>query len=676
MSSLRRCLRPLAPALLAGLLVIAATPASALGYDDAGYLAYADRMQERLDRLWDERREFYRPGNGGADALVNANLLLTHSVAARAGHRGPARKDARARAIAKALVSSPVFIERPAVHPTSGSQPHAPGWTSSMYDAQAQQHVMIDAQIADALVHAWRARRELALPERTVRLIADRIHRVAHSWFWRWPRLRLNQINWYALIYAADATVTGDRTLLRHDLRAQLTRFISGPRNFGAGMRFQYVPRRPPSAPANVDSAEYSNMVLSTLRFYVQARRAGMAPLPPAGRAFVRRWIRRVIAGYWTHGGYLNWDTGLGFERWHLGKKYGLAQQALIGIAQTPRLQPGRAWGWWAKWMFDRGLAVYERLPVAETGVPAGVRFGVYSFPQSVGDAQLTAALLQANAARAVEAGLGRMRGETPPALYAFDPDIGRLAITTPTYNTAIIAVNQRAFPYGGIELARLFDADQHVAANIGGRAPSAFGLLVRSPSGAQVFASETGRARVDPAVTPVRLIRAPAGTSATARTQPGQVFAEPFHELRARGVFTAGRLRAVTTHRFTAAFIDTYWRLDRLRGRARLRADVTFPSWGGGAGVTALLRDGSRVRITAGRAVALAAIVRFEISSAGSGYAVAPLRRPRGAIAHVIQPARQSSQPDPGPTLAIELARGARWARARFAARIRVHPR
>ena len=31
-----------------------------------------------------------------------------------------------------------------------------------------------------------------------------------------------------------------------------------------------------------------------------------------------------------------------------------------------------------------------------------------------------------------------------------------------------------------------------------------------------------------------------------------------------------------------------------------------------------------------------------------------------QGAIARVIQPARQSSQPDPGPTLAIELARGA----------------
>ena len=96
MSSLRRCTRPLAPALLAGLLVIAAAPASAVGYDDAGYLAYDDRMQERLDRLWDERRGLYRPGEGGADSLLNASLLLTHSVAAHAGHHGPTRNDPRA----------------------------------------------------------------------------------------------------------------------------------------------------------------------------------------------------------------------------------------------------------------------------------------------------------------------------------------------------------------------------------------------------------------------------------------------------------------------------------------------------------------------------------------------------------------------------------------------------
>jgi hypothetical protein len=659
---------------LVPLLVVAGPPATALAYDDAGYLAYADRMQERLDPLWDEGSGQYRPGPGGVDALINSLLLLTHSVAAQQGHAGPARNDHRARLIARALVSPPVFIERRSAHPAPGSQTHAPGWTSSMWSADAGQHLVFDAEIVDGLVHAWKARRALGLSDETAAKIADRIHRVASSHFWRWPTIRLNQVNWYALMYAADATVTGRPGLLRRDLRGQLARFVAG-RNFGAGLRFQYLPHRPPYARANLDSAEYANIVLSFLRFYTQARRAGMAPLSRAGRGLVRRWERRVIAGYWTHGGYLNWDTGLGFERWHQAKKLGLAQQALIGIAQVRKLQPSGEWGRWAKWMLDRGLRFYERLPVGEGGLPDPVLFKLFTVPQSIGSARLAAARLQANAARAVEAGLGRMRAAAPPSLYAYDPDIGRLAVTTPAYNTAIVAVNQRAFPYGGIELARLFDGDQRVAASVGGRAPAAFGLLVREPNGRRVFSSQTGRARTDPAVTPLRLTRAPSGTGATAATAPGgRVFAGPFKDLRARGSVSAGRFRAVTSHRFTPTTIETNWLLERTYGRARLRADVLLPSWGAAsARVVAVLRDGARVSLRGAGAVRLARVVRFEIASTHSGYTVVPLRRPADAVARVLHPSRQSSNPDPGPTLAIQLAQGSAWRRARFAARIAV---
>ncbi len=215
-------------ALIAAVLLLAAgPPATAVAYDDAGYLAYADRMQERLDPLWDEGSGQYRPGPGGVDALVNSLLLLTHSVAAQEGHTGPARNDHRARLIARALVSPPVFIERPAAHPAAGSQTHVPGWTSSMGNAEAGQHLVFDAEIVDGLVHAWKARRALGLSDETAAKIADRIHRVASSRFWRWPTMRLNQVNWYALMYAADATVTGRPGLLRRDLRAQLARFVA-----------------------------------------------------------------------------------------------------------------------------------------------------------------------------------------------------------------------------------------------------------------------------------------------------------------------------------------------------------------------------------------------------------------------------------------------------------------
>ena len=86
--------------------------------------------------------------------------------------------------------------------------------------------------------------------------IRNAIHRTARGSFWRYPTIRLNQVNWYALMYAADATVTGDPTLLQRDMKLQLQRFFAGVRgsaaragNFGPGMRFHYLPGTPVNAP-------------------------------------------------------------------------------------------------------------------------------------------------------------------------------------------------------------------------------------------------------------------------------------------------------------------------------------------------------------------------------------------------------------------------------------------
>jgi hypothetical protein len=70
---------------------------------------------------------------------------------------------------------------------------------------------------------------------------------------------------------------------------------------------------------------------------------------------------------------------------------------------------------------------------------------------------------------------------------------------------------------------------------------------------------------------------------------------------------------------------------------------------------------------------VALKHVERFEIESERSGYTVVPLSRPAGAVARLLPTARQSSAPDPGPTLAIDIARGAAWRRATFGARLTV---
>ena len=229
----------------------------------------------------------------------------------------------------------------------------------------------------------------------------------------------------------------------------------------------------------------------------------------PARLRLLRAWVRRAVAGYWTHAGYLNWDTGYGFARWHQTKKLMLAQQTLIGLATAPELLPSARWGAWARWMLDRGLARYEGLAGP---IPAPLAFGVHVVRQTRGAAQLAAARAAMNAALAADAGLEAKPASRPPALYAYDPDIGRLAVTTPSYNTAIIAVNQGAFPYGGIDLARLFDGDQEVAATIGGRPPGAFGLVARRGDGRILLATQRARRRLNRRVTPLRLIRAPRG--------------------------------------------------------------------------------------------------------------------------------------------------------------------
>jgi hypothetical protein len=667
-------LRPLLAAAAAALVL--AAPAKAATYDDAAYWAFADRMQQRVDDRWDEQAGYFRFAGGGVEPMANSMQLLTYAVAAMHGHDGPARNDHRARVLADRLVSSAPFVTTK----TGTGQIHAPGWVNSMTARTGSQHLVFDAEVVDGLVYAYRAREALRLPDSTVDKIRRAIHATAHGSFWRYPTIRLNQVNWYALMYAADATVTGETTLLKRDMYLQLKRFFAGVRgsaaragNFGPGMRFHYLPDGSVNGRANVDSAEYANIVLTFTRFYDQARRAGMPVLSASARSVMRAWITRAVSGYWTHAGYMNWDSGLGFNRWHQGKKLGLTQEALVGLASSDSLLPGKQWGQWSKSMLDNGFDFYERLAErSKDGLVDPVLFDVTKVPQGTGSAYLAAARIQANAARAVDAGLGKKASKTPPPLYAYDPDIGRLAVTTPTYNTAIVAVNQHAFPYGGLDLARFYDGRQEVAGNIGGRPPASFGLLIRDVSGRQVTASQLGRARVQPGVSPLRLTKAPHGAGAISSAAVGRAYAGPFSDLRATGTNETRGLLLRVSHRFTRDWIQTTWTATRRSGTGRYTADVLFPSWRGDgtAGITAVMKDGSRVKVGA-TLIKLEKIAYLWVRSEYAGYVVVPASRPAGAGVHVLRPAAQSSDPKPGPTLAIQIARAQRFGRAGLSVRL-----
>ena len=183
---------------------------------------------------------------------------------------------------------------------------------------------------------------------------------------------------------------------------------------------------------------------------------------------------------------------------------------------------------------------------------------------------------MTSNAARAIAAGLGSARAKEPPPLYAFDPDTGRLAVTTPDYNTAIVPSSRGAFPYGGIDLARLYDGRQEVAAGIGGRPPASFGLLVRDISGRRTFASQL------PDQGRLRLTQAPHGVRARALRVDGPRVRRPVPG-PARGRDRARRAAGLAA-RATASRTSSCrrrWTLRRTGARGRATVDVLFPSWG-----------------------------------------------------------------------------------------------
>ena len=114
---------------------------------------------------------------------------------------------------------------------------------------------------------------------------------------------------------------------------------------------------------------------------------------------------------------------------------------------------------------------------------------------------------------------------------------------------------------------------------------------------------------------------------------------------------------------------MQTTWTLRRVDARGRASVDVLFPSWGAGAEVTLVMRDGTTRDLGTVR-VPLRRIAYLRVASAHGGYVVLPRTRPRGATVHLLHPRPQSSAPLAGPTLAVQLVRAGRAHGAKFSAR------
>ena len=504
------------------------------------------------------------------------------------------------------------------------------------------------ARSTDALAMAWRARDALGLDNDTRALIVDRLRRVANGPYWRYPTLRLNQINWYAEVYSAATTATSDPSYLQRDFRGQCCAHPQHPQpgeadtagTLGPGMQFHYIPDGAPrvAAQCRLGRVREHRRVARTASTTAPSRR-GMRPLPPEDEALLRRWMTRVLAGYWTHAGYLNWDTGFGFGRWHQMKKLGLAQQALIGMAAGGRLSPSRKESAWAKYILDRGFELYARLAAAGQGRRArACSIRSTTHPQS--DKQAAArrrADRCANAARAAVAGLGtrperraaaavRVRSRDRPPGGHDAPlqhrDHGRDARRVPVRRDRPRAAVRR--PPGRRGDAR--------------RAP-AVELRRRGAQHARHGPAGHGAAgqRLTAGRRPLRLLRAPWGVGSAG--SPLRPFAGPFKRVRGHGPRARrGRRRPLDLHVPAASRSSATGRSGPRRDDAR-SAEVLFPSTGGDAAPPCGRCCAAAPSCRSAPGARVMGVRGFWVQSENSGYAVVPVDRVKGSIAAIIQP-------------------------------------
>ena len=639
------------------------------GWTNSDYWAFADWAMTEADDLWDEAAGVY-----GDDIRTSCAMLSAHSIAAQVGYTGgPTRNDTRAQRIAHAFMNTPPYRQAPATgstgatNPSSASQAHTPGWTASPTSSSAGQHVSIDPKVAEALSRAWLVRDTIGMSAQTASQIVERIQATAEGVFFTYPNMRLNQVNWYLELYVWAAVTADDPQKWLPQFRRQLTRWCTGATkvrdpwvipNLGPSWSFHRDPLSGGNSPQNIESNEYACIILDALSYLREAKEYGLV-LSSQQKRVLKAWSKRAISAYFTHSGYLNWDTGLYLERWHLGRYWAWSLGGLFAIMLNDE-QGDDDDAKHAKWLFDRALATYTRWAKLQGGaVPQSPTYPVKS--QLTPNPQDMAARFVFLATRAVWRNIESLPATRPPALYAYDPAIGRLTITTRSYNCAIVPQTNGAFPYGGLDLCRLSDADQRVAASIGGRGTANFGMVVADKSGT-VVSSATPRTKDGPP--PLTMTKGPRGKVTDGASYPSSPYAGSFSDLEVTGVRKHDGVTVRSTHRFKSDRIVATWTATRGANDRALDVDAHFPSYGDAATVTAVTTSGSRVALKrGGKAIGLRRVAYFWVRSGGSetGYVVVPRSFADGATAAVVRPGKQSSAPDPGLTLVVNLASGDR---------------
>ncbi len=637
--------------------VLAAAIAQIRGSAPSDFWSMADAAVLPLDSLWDAQQGGYvvparTSPRGVLRVRTNAEMLLVHAHAARAGHQGTSQRPDRIEPLVR-LMTGRMYMATldgkvtPTYSDGRSVTAHAPGFSDAGGNTSTM-HQSLDAVVMRALAAAWVVRDQVGLSEEARNLIVDRVTAVALSPFWRFPSRLLNQINWNADVYSAYTTVTGDPTLMRNDYRQQLIWFAErarrqaypkGTTNLASGFGFHYTPNRGVNTHLNqVDTSEYANIALGALAHLDQAGTVGMSPLPASVHSTLQRWMRRVVYGTWTESGYLNWDSGKGIDRIHLTQYWLLALRgfgtAMEGSKRSGLLSDQQPV---ARQMAAQAMKLYRRralehgsviLPASSFGF-SGSALVSESFDGTTGTARFAS-----TASELALAGLeprGNRKSNRLPDAFSHDESLGRLAVTTSRYAAAVTRP-WSGLRSGGIEPSRIIDAGGHAVTGLGGATAGTLALSLSS-GGSEILSTQPGRYRA-----PQSRLRVPKGAvdrSATLQ-QPLKVTASD----------AAMDLKLDLEHRFDSKSIVTRYKLDNKRTQG-VNAILRVPTYG--SRITGSLRVGQRMTYSTQRR-------GLRITSPdGARFTVRFSGLPTSARGLVVKGTKQVGNPDPGPELQIK---------------------
>jgi hypothetical protein len=649
--------QPVAPVAGPSPEVLAAAIGQIRASSPSDFWSMADAAVLPLDGLWDAKQDGYvapsrTSSRGVLRVRTNAEMLLVHAHAARAGHQGTSQRPDRIEPLVR-LLTGRMFLPTldgrvtPTYRDGRSVTAHAPGFSDAGGNLGTM-HQSLDAVVMRALAAAWVVRDQVRLSDEARWLIQDRVKAVALSPFWRYPSRLLNQINWNADVYSAYTTVTGDPTLMRKDYREQLIWFAArarsqayypnGTSNLASGFGFHYTPNRGKNTHLNqVDTSEYANIALGALSHLDQAGAVGMAPLPATIHSTLQRWMRRVVYGTWTASGYLNWDSGKGIDRIHLTQYWLLALRgfgtAMEGSKSSGLLSDQQPV---ARQMAAQAMVLYRRralehgsviLPASSFGF-SGSSLVSESFDGTTGTARFASTASEL-ALAGLEPRANRKSNPLPDA-YSHDESLGRLAVTTSRYATAIVRP-WSGLRSGGVEPSRLIDSSGRALTGLGGATAGTLALTLTA-GGTQVLTTQPGRYRSSQS-----RLRVPKGVvdrSATLRKP-----------LKVTATDAAASVALDLEHRFDTKSITTRYRLDNRR-KQRVEATLRVPTYG--SRVSGSLRVGqqiSRSTLQRGLKVTSPDGGRFTVRFAGL---------PKAARGKVVRGTTQVGNPDPGPELRI----------------------